>query len=83
MSALYSCRAVAGLSGPSVGEASTPPPLPMPHSAAPAPTPLPGTCSGGGASGGLPHTCQRRRGGYGFYEQSHFDVLVNLSHHFA
>lgn len=47
MSALYSCRAVAGLSGPSVGEASTPPPLPMPHSAAPAPTPLPGTCSGG------------------------------------
>lgn len=83
MSALYSCRAVAGFPGPSVGARLRPrlcrcPTLPrllLPRYRELVP--------GGGASGGLPHTCQRRRGGYGFYEQSHFDVLVNLSHHFA
>lgn len=37
----------------------------------------------GKVSGGLPHTCQRRRGGYGFYEQRHFDMLINLRHHLA
>lgn len=83
MSDLYSCRAVAGFSGPSVGEVSTPPPLPMPHFAAPAPTPATGNLFRGKVSGGLSHTCQRRRGGYGFYKQRHFDMLINLRHHLA
>lgn len=82
MSASYSCGAVAGLSGPSVGARLRPrlcrcPTLPCP------PVPRYRELVPGKLSSGLPHTCQRRRGGDGLYKQRHFYMLINLRHHLA